>query len=236
MAITNVGQPVSALSLSSGTSGTFSAFSPNAGSTYVVVIAADTDNVGSSGTLTVSWATGGSGTWAQAYSFQSDAFSPVSAVWWVTCSASPGSSTITVTSNSHINGFAASVNELTGVAASPVGATTNVRGADLTISLTPTATGGLGFAALGDRSEPLSTTANAASTTLSPNAGSSNGETLLTMCSSSTLTNGTPVAIGLASGSPTDANWIAVEILAGAGGTDATVVLQPTVANITIHS
>lgn len=233
--VTDQGQPVAGLTVApSGTSGTFTAFSPNATSTYVVCVAADTDNVGSAATITVSWGSGGSGTWAQAMFYQENGFSPAHAVWWVTCPSSPGSSTITVTSNGHISGFRASVSELTNCAANPVGATaTDITATDLAISLTPTTTGSLGFSVFCDRNQVVTVTGNGSTTILNGGANGGGG-TFFTSVSSGNLTAGTPVSLGLASGTVTGSSQIAVEFLPSPLVT-LTSTVGPAVATLTTH-
>ena len=233
MAVVDAGAPTAAIGANTGTSGTSAGFSPNAGSTYVVVITADTDNSGTAASFTVSWATGGSGTWAQALFHQANGFTPAKAIWWVTCPTSPGSSTISVASNGHIAGFKAAFRELTGCDAAPIGATvTDTTGTHIAVSLTPTVTGSIAFSAIGDRNESMTVTANGSSTLLGNL--TIGGSTFADYMTNSTLTNGTPVSIGLASGTATASSQIAVEFIPSAG-TDATVTLGPSRSDVTIH-
>ena len=58
MAVTAVGQPVSAIKVSA-TSGSFSSFTPVATSGYVITVSAGTDGGGVAATITgIAWATG----------------------------------------------------------------------------------------------------------------------------------------------------------------------------------
>jgi len=233
--ITDHGEPVAALSLNSGLTGTFSGFAPNAGSTYVVAISADSDNSGTAATLSVAWATGGSGTWAAAAPInQANGFTPAEQVFLVTTSSAPGTSTVSVT-GTHISGFTASITELTapnGVAVGPTTADGTV--SHVAITATPLYTGSIIFAMLGDRNESFTITANASSTLLG-SSGATNGETFFVMKTNSTTTGGTAVTVGSSTGTATASTQYAVEIFAvGAAAAGNKLFLTTTAADAAV--
>ena len=164
MAVTAVGQPVSAIKVSA-TSGSFSSFTPVATSGYVITVSAGTDGGGVAATITgIAWATGG--TWTRLAQFQVNAFQPEVSIWYCTA-ANQGTGVITVTGNTHVTTILACIDEITGEKTpTPTGASATSSAAANTITVTPQSTGGLIFHAADDPNEGFTPTANGTSTVL----------------------------------------------------------------------
>lgn len=211
MTVTAVGQPVAAIK-SATASASFTSFTPNAGSSYVIGVSVGTDGSGTAASITgIAWATGGS--WTRLGFVQANAFQPEASIW---ISTAPGTGAITITGNAHVTSVFASVVEITGDnKASPGGASASAAntGNLNTLTVVPNSTGGWIFYVAIDTFEGFTVTPNGASTALDSwnNAGAesyglqSNAATVAAVNYTIGVTN-----------TVTDNNHIAFEIVPGA--------------------
>jgi len=194
VAVTNVGQPVAAIK-SATSSANFTSFSPNSGSGYVVCVGLVNGPQTAIPSSTVAWASGGSGSWSKLTSLTVDQFSPACELWYVKTTSAPGSSQISVTGNATVSGVYATISEITGEAASPLGQTASGGGlSSAQLSITPNATGSLCWQVGDDTFEGFTPTANGSSTVL--DGWNDSGQELFSTVTSSNTTAATPVTVG----------------------------------------
>lgn len=196
MAVTYVGAPVAQISNLTGATIAFTAFSPNAGSSYVVGFAVPSTGTSPGSNMTPSWSAGGSGTWSQLSTFQVNIFQPRVSIWYCNCTSAPGSSTVTLTTNGQCTRMVAYIAEITGDATvSTLGASVTSSAAANSLSITPQQTGSLIFHMADDLNEGFTPTANAASSVLG--FLSSGGQVGYGVRSSANTTATVAVAVGI---------------------------------------
>jgi hypothetical protein len=225
VAVVNVGQPVAAVKAAAG-SGSFGAFSPNSGSGYAVAVGLYNGTQSAIPSSTVAWATGGSGSWSKLKVFTLDQFSPACELWYVKTTSAPGSSTISVTGNATVTGVYASISEITGEAASPLGAFASGNISAAQQAITPNGTGSLCWQVAVDTFEGFTPAANGSSTLLDGfNNGGAEGWSTVT---SANTTASTPVTVGCTNTvSASSVFMLVVELLSappGGGPTEPIVV------------
>jgi len=167
MAVTSLGQPVAAIS-PSASSGSFSSFTPNAGSSYYIQVAAASNGSGSPAATITGIAFASGGTITRVAQFRVDNFSQEESIWEIK-PGNGGTGAITVTGNAAVTGIFASICEFTGVATgTTIGATANngQTGTSCQLAVTPNQTGSLILYVLQDSFESFTPTANGSSTIL----------------------------------------------------------------------